>query len=286
MRRALVTGGFGYIGGHLVRHLLGSGWEVAILDSMFAARSWEFGSAVGMFSDSVCNPETVGRAMRGANIVYHLAVRMDRSSSPKHAVRLFHTNVIGTATVLSVAHEIGVDNIVFASSAAVYGNVVGAEEYGPTYPVDLYGCSKLAAEVACRHYFNLGMNVKVLRLFNVWGGRYDKSVVSKFVHGDNEIYNDGNQTRDFVYIGDVIRALLDAQGWDPFVYNIGTGVETTINGLWAILRGNEVPTYRELRYNEIYRSCAETSYVSEHTGWKPTTLLSELNAEEIRQLCL
>src|SRR3990167_5106491 len=129
------------------------------------------------------------------------------------------------------------------------------------------------------------MNVKVLRLFNVWGGKFGKSVVSTFLNGNSAIYNDGNQTRDFVHIKDVIRALLTAQGWDPLLYNIGTGVETTIGGLWAVLRGEEKPQYKPVQYEEIYRSCADMEATFERTNWRPEVSLAGLNGSEVRQLC-
>lgn len=286
--RALVTGGYGYIGGHLVLALLREGWDVTVMDTMFNSKSWDFGYGDKLYTlnASVCNPDAVSRAVEGIDIVYHLAARMDWSRNPRHPVRLFHTNVNGTVTLLSVANVAGVDDIVFASSAAVYGNVVGAEEWGPANPVNLYGCSKLAAEQACRHYQNIGMNVKILRLYNVWGGAHSSSVVNKFVAGEKVVYEDGLQTRDFIHISDVIGAMLSCRSWEPSVYNIGTGEEITIQGLWDKLNPEEEPEYKDTRgFVEISQSCACMDNTFMRVGWRPEKLLSELSAEDIKLLC-
>ncbi|MHA2265735.1 MAG: NAD-dependent epimerase/dehydratase family protein [Candidatus Thorarchaeota archaeon] len=284
--RALVTGGYGYIGGHLVEALLRNGWEVSILDTMFNSRDWDWGSdgRVSAYKDTICNLDAVNRALRGVTVVYHLAARMDRSQSVRHPIRMFHTNVTGTATLLTAAHEAGIDNIVFTSSAAVYGNVIGAEEFGPMQPVNLLGCSKLAAEKVALHFQNIGLNVKILRPFNVWGNG-SESVVDKFIQGHTSVHGDGNQTRDFVHVKDVVRALLSAHSWEPSAYNLGTGVETTIGGLYDKLGKGEPTMVNSARGDEVFRSCASTELTEQRTGWKPKILLHELYFKEIRQLC-
>jgi UDP-glucose 4-epimerase len=283
--RALVTGGYGYIGGHLVEALLKRDWEVSIIDTMYNARDWSWNGAgrISAYNDTVCNLDALNRALRGVTVVYHLAARMDRSQSVRHPIRMFHTNVTGTVTLLAAAHEAGIDNVVHVSSAAVYGNVIGAEEFGPMQPVNLYGCSKLAAEKAALHFQNIGLNVKILRPFNVWGSKYSGSVVNAFVNGCTRLHGDGNQTRDFVHVKDVVNALLSAHSWEPSAYNIGTGVETTIGGLYDKL-GRGQPTVLSAG-DEVYRSCASTELTEQRTGWKPKTLLHELSFKEIRQLC-
>jgi UDP-glucose 4-epimerase len=110
-------------------------------------------------------------------------------------------------------------------------------------------------------------------LFNVYGPR-GRGVVNVFQDGGNVIYGDGLQTRDFVHVSDVVNALVAAQQWDPGVYNVGTGVETTIEGLWHILRGDEVPMYRPFPPWELGRSFADTSKVE--GLWKPHKELIDL----------
>lgn len=287
--RALVTGGYGYIGGHLVHSLLRDGWDVTILDTMHTAKPWDFSQytdKLSTISASVSNPDAVARAMHKVNVVYHLAARADWNNSPKHPMRILHTNIMGTATVLTQAMIAGADNVIVASSAAVYGNVVEAEELGPTDPVNVYGCSKLAAEAVCRAYCNLGMNIKVLRFFNVWGGKYSSSIISRMLSGGKVIYGDGTQTRDFVHVDDVVAALRAAYDWEPMLYNIGTGEEITINALWKLLRDDE-PEYDERGpgYEEIEHSCADVAGTFGRVQWRPKHLLSELKREDIVRLC-
>lgn len=285
-----MTGGFGYIGGHLVKRLLGDGWDVTLLDTMFNAKPWEWGvlqDRMYIINASVCNPDAVRRAMHEVSVVYHLAARMDWNTEPKHALRMFKTNVIGTVTVLSVARAAGVDNVVLASSAAVYGDVIEAEEYGPVHPVNTYGCSKLAAEVACIDHCNLGMDVKILRLYNVWGGQHSNSVVGKMFQPGFVLYGDGKQTRDFIYIDDVVDALVAAKNWDPLIYNVGTGCEAVIIGLYRRLIGGEpkLAPYPP-GYAEVYRSCAAMDNTYDRVSWRPKALLADLEPEEVRQLCV
>jgi UDP-glucose 4-epimerase len=293
--RALVTGGYGYIGGHLVKRLLKDGWDVTIMDTMFKRdlvgydMTWDWGRTgdrISHLNASVCNPDAVRRAMHEVSIVYHLAARMDWNAEPKHALRLFKTNAIGTTTVLSIARAAGVDNIVFTSSAAVYGDVVEAEEYGPVHPLTTYGCSKLAAEAACIDHANLGMSVKVLRLYNVWGGAYSESVVTKMLKPGFKVWGDGYQTRDFIYIHDVVDALVDAKDWDPFLYNIGTGDEYTIIGLYRRLHGRDPDSMPyPPGYEEVRESCAAMENTHDRVSWRPRMRLVDENLKEVKQLC-
>lgn len=287
--RALVTGGYGYIGGHLIKRLLSDEWDITILDTMFSSKPWDWGvprDKLYTLNASVCNPDAVRRAMHDVNVVYHLAARMDWNPEPRHALRMFKTNVIGTVTVLSGARAAGVDNVVFVSSAAVYGDVVGAEEYGPVHPVTTYGCSKLAAEAACVDHANLGMSVKVLRLYNVWGGSHSGSVVSKMLQHGFKMWGDGMQTRDFVHVSDVVNALVDARSWDPFLYNIGTGDEYTIIGLYRRLLGRDpdcVPY--PPGYEEVRESCAAMDNTYDRVSWRPHVRLADYDLKGVRKLC-
>jgi UDP-glucose 4-epimerase len=285
-----VTGGYGYIGGHLVKQLLDDGWDVTIMDTMFHDRPWQWGvSGDRMYTlnASVCNPDAVRRAMDGVDVVYHLAARTDWNSAPKHSLRLFKNNAIGTVTVLVGARAAGVDNIVFTSSAGVYGNVVEAEEYGPVHPVTTIGCSKLAAEAACVDHANLGMSVKVLRLYNVWGGAYSESAIDKMLMPGFKIRGTGEQTRDFIHITDVVAALVAAKNWDPFIYNVGTGDECTIIGLYRRLFGQE-PDFEPFPpgYEEVYESCAAMDNTYDRVSWRPKIHLADFDKSGVQQLCM
>lgn len=284
---ALITGGQGYIGYHLAKALMARGHAVTTLDTGFNARQpLHLNGRVARYQASVANPDAVGRALQGVDVVYHLAARHDWENSPRHPLRLFETNTLGTATVLAMAGKVGVDRVIFASSAEVYGNIVGAKPTDPCVPVNMFGASKLAAEAVCRGFYQQGMEIVILRLYNVWGKAGSCSVVDRFLQGADVIYGDGMQTRDFVYVDDVVRALIGAIDWDSNIYNIATGEETTINGLWALMHPPEWQPRYDLDYQtgqqELHRSCGDISA----TPWKPEVRISELDANGIKQRCL
>jgi UDP-glucose 4-epimerase len=285
-KRALVTGGCGYIGSRLVDKLLENGWRVNVLDTGFTAKRSVFKGQVYMQRASVANIDAVARSMKDVSAVFHLAARFNENSDNlRNPLRVVKTNVEGTAVVLALAHAMGVDNVVMASTAAVYGELAGGEESDYTMPVDIYGATKLASEALGNFYTSVGINVKILRLFNVWGGCDSESVVNKFVKGEQIINGDGAQTRDFVYVEDAVNALYHAQVWDPGVYNIGTGEEVSISGLYHMLNNGKEPQFRTTQSGGIYRSFASTEATTLRTAWKPRILISELTAGQIKELC-
>lgn len=268
--KALVTGGAGFIGSHLVKRLLKMDAEVTVLDTFFTGHPSNLGDAYGgpnlqVIQGSVTNWDAVRRAMSGAFVVYHLAARMDWSERSRHAAVIVQTNAMGTAWVLTMARAMGVPRVIFTSSAAVYGDVYPGFEDGPCRPISVYGASKLAAENLSRVFNTLGSEVVILRLFNVYGPG-GRGVVDIFQDGGGVIYGDGGQTRDFVHVSDVVNALVAAQDWEPGTYNVGTGVETTIMGLWHLIRHEDEPAFEPAR-REIWRSYADLEKVK-HL-WSP-----------------
>lgn len=282
----LITGGQGYIGSHLTKAFLESGHAVTTLDTGFNTKPvpdlGKYNGKLVRHQASIANPDAVGRALQGVDVIYHLAARSDWENSPRHPLRLVETNVQGTATVLAMARKAGVDKVIVTSDVAVYGNLVGAKPTDPCIPVNMYGASKLAAEAVCRGFYQLGMEIIILRLASVYGRSGSCSVINKFVGGHDIIYGDGDQTRDFIFIDDVINALVNSFKWDPNIYNIATGEEVSINGLWHILRPVEEPTYVAPVVDEVFRFCGNI----DSTPWRPDTLLSNLDGEAIRQHCL
>lgn len=282
-----ITGGQGYIGSYLTKALLDAGHIVTTLDSAYnSIRVLDFsgyGSRLVRHQASVTNIDAVGRAMAGANVVIHLAARSMYDDTPRRdIIRLYETNVIGTTVVLSTARKIGVDKVIFASSAAVYGNIVGARPTDPCVPVNIYGSSKLAAEATCRGFYQLGLDVIMLRMANVWGRRGSCSIVNKFAAGWNTVHGDGSQTRDFIFIDDVVNGLLASLRWDANIYNLATGVETSISGLFNIINPGKTMDFVEPEQPEIYRSCLDVN----ETPYKVETLISELDGDGIRERCL
>ena len=258
-----VTGGCGFIGSALVKRLIRAEHEVTVLDTYFTGHPGNLGDALqecAVIQGSVTNWDAVRRAMSGCHMVYHLAARMDVSHKPRHAAAIMQTNVMGTVWVLTMARSMGVQRVIFASSAAVYGNAYPCVEDGPYCPISIYGASKSMAEDACRVFNALGLDTVVLRIFNVYGNG-GHGVVNVFQDGGNTIYGDGQQTRDFIHISDVVNALVGAQEWDSAIYNIGTGIETSILNLWAMIRGNAPPVFQPRVTNHINKSVADLGRV-------------------------
>jgi UDP-glucose 4-epimerase len=162
-----------------------------------------------------------------------------------------------------------VQKVIMASSWEVYGNVMPSVEDMPCNPITPVGASKLAAEIAGRLYTQIGLDVVILRLFEVWG-EGGHSAVETFAAGRREIEGDGTQTRDFVHIDDVVAALCRAYQWDAGIYNLGSGVETAILGLYRLLRTDE-PVFIPPRQNLIMRSCADLERVGDL--WRAKHLL-------------
>lgn len=293
-KSVLITGGSGYIGGHLALKLLEDDWSVVSLDTLVNSRDWRTVPETkkynkrAFFKASVTNTDALMRSMQGVSLVYHLAARTDLQADPKHIMRMTKTNVLGTAAVLFAAMQTGVDNVVIASDYQIYGNVVGAEEtYGPTNPVNMLGFTKLAAEQIAQSCIVLGMNVKILRLFSVWGGRFGSSDVDKFCRKEGELEGSGDNSLDFIHISDVVEALLSARLWDAGVFNIGTGDETTLGGLWDLINPDVKPRKKAVTSSavqQVFRCCADMSFTYTATDWRPKVRLAELSINQIKDL--
>ncbi len=290
MSRILVTGGYGYVGGHLVNALALS-HDVVVLDNMLSSKDWSFPANVAHHRASISNPDAVARAMQGVDIVYHLADRMvynEELARDKNCImRTIKANAYGTSVVLSCARSAGVDNVIVASSYAVYGSMTNASEVGPVLPCGVYGCSKLSMEGVCAAFHSIGMNVKVLRLYEVWGLQHSLSTVDDFINGGGGICGDGTQTRDFVHISDVINALIDARMWDTFLYNVGTGVEISMRGLWELINPSSEPAVGDCHCasmtDGIVNACADMSDTFARVKWRPSINLADLTITDFER---
>jgi UDP-glucose 4-epimerase len=247
--RALVTGGAGFIGSNLARTLLTEDHEVVVLDDLSTGFRANLGADVDFVEGDVRVEEDVARAMRGADVVFHLAASVGNARSIADPIRDAEVNLIGTLRVLEAARRSGVEKVVYSSSAAIFGELrhLPIREDHPAEPDSPYGVSKLAGEKACLAFNRLyGMDVVCLRYFNVFGEsqRFDAygNVVPIFVHrmlrGEPLIvYGDGTQTRDFVHVSDVVQANVKASRTAHVAgaYNIGSGEAVTINELAALV---------------------------------------------------
>ncbi len=297
--RALVTGGAGFIGSNLVDALLERGDEVHVVDDLSTGARANVPAAATLHEVSITDLAALGRACTAAEpeVVFHLAAQVDVRRSVADPAFDVAVNVVGTLQVAAAAQAAGARHLVFASTGgAIYGDadVVPSPEDTPERPLAPYGQSKLAAEGYLRLHAELhGLRSTALRFANVYGPRQDPlgegGVVAIYcgLARDNgggqeaTVFGDGEQTRDFVYVGDVVEALLRAgdhgAGFGPF--NVGTGLETTVNALAASLG---LATRRApARPGEVQRSCLDPSRAARELGW---TTATELDAGLARTL--
>lgn len=252
MRRILVTGGAGFIGAHLTRRLLQGGYKVVVLDDLSSGKPGNVPANATLIEGSVLDQASVAKALADVDACVHLAAiasveRCNRQLTSSHAV-----NITGFLNIVEALAQSGARlPLVYASSAAVYGasQDLPLSEDGRCVPLSPYGADKLSCELHARAAYEVyGISTTGLRFFNVFGPGQDPAspysgVITKFAQRlkNNEnvtIYGDGNQTRDFVYVGDVVEALFRAvtRGREgATVLNVCRGVETTINELAQIM---------------------------------------------------
>jgi UDP-glucose 4-epimerase len=276
----VVTGGSGFIGTHLCRHLIDAGHSVKIIDIVPPKVRTTFAKI------DVQDTDKVSKAIKGADAVVHLAALVDVATSIKDPYSDFSTNVGGTLSVLEAARKAGVHKVVYASSAAVYGEPVKLpiSEDHPTVPLSPYGASKLAAERYVLLYNSLyGMENTALRLFNVYGEGQNPvyaGVMTQFrmalARGEHPfIYGDGRQTRDFVHVDDVCQAFMKAlktKGCEVPL-NIASGAETSMNGLLEMM-SDVLPIYLPNRPGDIECSVADIALAKKRIGFTPKISLS------------
>ena len=294
--KALVTGGAGFIGGHLVEKLVGDGWEVIIFDN-FEHASLEtlkaLPSAAELRRIDIRDLETMRRYVDDVDVIFHLAALVDVIESEVKRDEYWSVNVVGTENVLKIARDIGA-KVVFTSSAAVYGelNRVAREEFKPS-PINFYGITKLECERLCMKYHeDYGIEVVVLRLFNVFGERARSGVVKIFLERAKEgkpliIYGDGEAVRDFIYVKDVGEALIKAalnEKASGRILNIGSGKPTKIRELAEIVAeetGVEI-IHEPERMGEIKFSLADISLAKGLLDWSPKTYVVDWLKNSLR----
>jgi UDP-glucose 4-epimerase len=284
--RAVVTGGAGFIGSNLVDALVARGDEVVVVDDLSSGKR-EFLNTDATFVEGDIRD---GIEAASADVVFHLAAQADVMTSVERPDHDAAVNVVGTVQVLE-AGRVAPAHVVFSSTGgAIYGECDGpASESSPRRPVSPYGIAKLCAEEYLGGWNRIhGSHHVVLRFGNVYGPRQDASleggVVSIFLErmhrGDETvIFGDGLQTRDFVYVGDVVGAMLAAAEASGGVFNIGTGEETTVrelHRLCAQIAGvDDAPRFEAPRLGEARRSVLDVSNAAAGLGWRPTTPLGE-----------
>jgi UDP-glucose 4-epimerase len=293
MKKALVTGGAGFIGSTIVKALLDSGVTVVVLDNLQSGyRENLEGLPIRFVEADVRTADAVADAMQGCDSVFHLAASVGNTRSIEHPIEDSEINVIGTLRVLESARHHGVKKVVFSSSAGIFGELKTLpirEDHG-VEPDSPYGASKLGAEKLCLAYAKLyPMSCVCLRYFNVYGvnQRYDAygNVIPIFanrIFGGEPItiFGDGEQTRDFVNVRDVAQANLKAATAANVsgAFNIGSGKRISINTLARMMfdyAGIEPRiTYGPPRKGDVRDSLADISSAARVFGYQPAVELA------------
>jgi nucleoside-diphosphate-sugar epimerase len=294
---AVVTGGAGFIGSHLAEELMRQGWNVTIVDNFCTGSAANIPSGAKLLTGDACEPSVLKEAMAQADTVFHLAA----VSSVLHAVErpldVHRVNLTMTLAMLEAACAFRIRRFIFASSAAIYGDInsdIAREDLAPQ-PLSHYAVQKLACEHYCHVYRRIHeLETVCLRYFNVYGTRQRSDstysgVISRFLDACQQgrattVVGDGSQTRDFVHSSDVVRANMlaataPAEAVAGRVFNVGTGKSVSINGVAHLMRGIfsglPAPTYTDARAGEIRHSCACTSLAKSALGFTAAIEFSE-----------
>jgi UDP-glucose 4-epimerase len=288
--RALVTGGGGFIGHHLVRRLLGDGHDVRILDNFSTGRRERLeGLDVGLVEGDLRSYERAHAAVRGTDVVFHLGALPSVPRSVQDPLTTSAVNVEGTLNVLLAARDEDVRRVIFASSSSVYGAnpVLPKTEEDQPLPISPYGVSKLSGEHYCRTFTTVyGLETVSIRLFNVFGPGQDPlsqyaAVVPRFISalasGNRPVvYGDGTQTRDFTYVEDVIEAFIlavEAPRAAGEIINVCAGREMSLLALLKILSdllGTDAkPRFEPARPGEVQASHGDHTKARALLQWEP-----------------
>jgi len=287
--KILVTGGAGFIGSHVVDKLLQENYQVVIMDNLSTGLEANINSAATFINMDIRSNEVLALFMAEQfDSVIHLAAQTMVNKSLENPDYDCDVNISGTVNILEACRKTNVKRVVFSSTAATYGNVTDLPvlENSFTNPTSFYGLSKLT----CENYLSLyhkvyGLSYVVLRYANVYGERQgdggEGGVVSIFtrkIHQGEpvQIFGDGNQTRDFIYVGDIANANYQAlvSTHANNIYNISTQTETTLNTLIEYMgkvAGKPVKkVYGEIREGDIYKSFLSNAAAKQNLNWQPS----------------
>ena len=292
--KVLVTGGAGFIGSHITDRLIGAGVEVVVLDNLSSGRRESIHPRARLCAEDICGDGIRALFEReGFDCVDHHAAQMNVRRSVDDPLFDARVNILGSLNLLQAAVATGVKKFVFASTGgAIYGEQLTfpADETHQTCPLSPYGVAKLAVEKYLAFYEAVyGLPYTALRYANVYGPRQDPhgeaGVVAIFsqrllAHEAAIINGDGEQTRDFIYVEDVVRANVLAVTTDLHgIYNVGTGIETSVNVLYAYLAkhagSTQAPHHGPPKAGEQLRSVLDCRKLQAATNWRPTALLDE-----------
>jgi UDP-glucose 4-epimerase len=301
-RRVLVTGGAGFVGSALVRRLIESGARVTVLDDLFTGRRDAVPTGAEFIEGSVTDELLVRDLVKRHTVVFHLAARniIASTANPRDD---FATNIGGTLNVLLAARDSNVERVVYTSSASIYGNPrsIPINEDDRLVPLTPYAVSKLAGEHYCLAFYeSYGLPVAVVRYSNVYGpyqrpenpycGVVSKFLIAAFAGQILCIHGDGGQTRDYTFVEDAVDATLTAATHpraEGEVFNVGTGVETSVNDLAAAIgraSGRDVTIEHIDRrdIDNIRRRVVNIEKIRLMLRWSPQVALDRGLAETVR----
>jgi UDP-glucose 4-epimerase len=298
----VVTGGAGFIGSHIVEAIVGS-HEVVVIDNFSSGKRENlrmFADSINAIKGSITDLPLLKDAFKGADGIFHLGAIASVARSVDDPFVTHETNLTGTLNILLAARDCGVRKVVFSSSSAVYGDepTLPKREDMPSVPLSPYEVSKLAGEYYCKVFSELfGIKTVSLRYFNVFGPRQDPqseyaAVIPKFITRllNNQppvIFGDGKQTRDFVYVKNVVQAnLLAMQSSATGTFNIGSGERIDLTPLAGtlsdIMNVNLPPVYEKPRSGDIRDSVSDITAAKKTLGYLTSYSLDKGLAETIR----
>jgi UDP-glucose 4-epimerase len=298
VKRAVVTGGAGFVGSHVADRLLERGYEVLVVDDLSAGSRENVPEDAELAELDIRSRDALAATFErfAPNVVCHLAAQASVTFSVREPEHDLDVNVAGTLSVCESARRSNAPVVFASTGGALYGDgsPLPSDESTPTRPLSPYGASKLAGEAYVTTWARLydAPNV-VLRLGNVYGPRQqphgEAGVVAIFsstlATGETPtVFGDGKQTRDYVYVGDVAQAfVLAAESGRAGTWNVGTGIETDVLDLLALLQGaagTELgPRFEPLRPGELMRSALDAGAIERELGWRPGVALGDGIAE-------
>jgi len=293
-RKALVTGGAGFIGSHMVDRLLELEYKVVVMDNLSTGKIKNLDSAAVFHHTDITQPAMAEIIQREQpDLVFHMAAQTSVTESTKDPIGDANANVLGTLRLLEACRRAGVDKIIYScTGGALYGDpeTIPCMDDAPLVPISPYGMSKWVAEQYLDFYHRLyRLNFTSLRYGNVFGPRQDPhgeaGVVAIFSRAmlegtQPQIYGDGAQERDFISVADVVEANLAAiERGDGKHMNIATGEATSVNRIFELLQGitgyKWDPVHAPQRAGEVYRISLDWSRASQELGWSPKVSLEE-----------
>ena len=295
-QKAVVTGGAGFIGSHIVDELIERGFDVAVIDNLIEGEKKHVNKKAILHDVDIRNIEAIKPVIKSAQYVFHAAALPRVQYSIENPNETNDVNVNGTLNVLIASHEGGVEKVVYSTSSAVYGDQPASTQDGgktplaedmPVHPLSPYGLQKYVGELQCKLWSKVyGLPTVSLRYFNVYGSRQNTEgayalVIGKFLKQRGEgkpmtITGDGEQTRDFIHVYDVVRAnMLAAESTNISngeVFNIGAGNNFSVNRIAELIGGETtyIPTRLEPKH-----TLADNTRARELLGWEPEITIEE-----------